>query len=386
MDFDARARRVLEHVVQRSLINTSRETEILAHLPPREGGKGITRTEWIAESAFTASEEACGAAATDGPATTSQKTAVAVFNMGLAAEVDGMGPTQKAHRSACSERNSSLWTTALTEQLPCVEYAEAMCFALAIPGDDVEPMSTCPGCHKVFPARVYSEHKPGCALLKGANCSSTHHAVNKCLQYLAVRAGVGYQHEPRDDLYGEAVPYGEDNDHEDYHLKGPDVRLHLPHSLVLDLKGVNMSCKSHAGKKPTSVEAAKEKASRKLYGAACDALGERFEVPCFHVCGRMNPAFIKVVRELVNQREETLSFKKELVKCSVAIQRGVGRTLLAVAGARRHVDGKAAYPPPKRMATVGTAALEAEARGTNSGAKPTLSGGTIAGTAGAGTH
>ena len=100
----------------------------------------------------------------------------------------------------------------------------------------------------------------------------------------------------------------------------------------------------------------------------------------------MNPAFIKVVRELVNQREETLSFKKELVKCSVAIQRGVGRTLLAVAGARRHVDGKAAYPPPKRMATVETAALEAAARDTNSGAKPTISGGTNAGTSGAGTN
>ena len=167
-------------------------------------------------------------------------------------------------------------------------------------------------------------------------------------------------------------------------MKGPDVRLHLPHSLVLDLKGVNMSCKSHAGKKPTSVEAAKEKASRKLYGAACDA--ERFEVPCFHVCGRMNPAFIKVVRELVGQREETLNFKKELVKCSVAIQRGVGRTLLAVSGARKYVDGKAVFPPAKAKATVTIAALGKATRDVSSGAKPTLSGGTNAGTSGAGTN
>ena len=347
VNFDAQTRVVLEHVVRRPLEGASRETEVLAHLPPRQGGKGITRTAWIADAAYTASRDACDAAATDGPAKTTQETAVGVFNKGLAAEVDAMGPIEKAHRSACSERNSSLWTTALTEQFPPVEYSECMCFALAIPGDDVAPFSTCPGCHHIFDGRTYHEHKPGCALLKGANCSTTHHAVNKCLQYLAVRGGTGYQHEPRDDLYGELVPLGEDQHHEDYHLKGPDVRFHLPHSLVLDLKGVNMSCKSHAGKKPSSVERSKEAASRKLYGKACRDLGERFEVPCFHVCGRMNPAFIAVVRELVDQRPETLHFKDELMKCAVAIQRGVGRVMLAVAGSHKYADGKLVLPAAK---------------------------------------
>ena len=278
-----------------------------------------------------------------------------------------MGIIEKAHRSSCAERNTSLWTTALTEQFPPVEYAESMCFALAIPGDDVAPLSTCPGCGKVFPGRMYSEHKPGCALLKGVNCSTTHHGVNKCLQYLGVRSGTGYQHEPRDNLYGEKVPEGEDRHHEDYHLKGPDVRFHLPHSLVLDLKGVNMACKTHAGKKPAAVEAAKEAASRGLYGKACQDLGERFEVPCFHVCGRMNPAFIKVVRELVEQRPETLDFKTELVKCAVAIQRGVGRTLLTVVGARKYVDGKAVYPPIAKAATTTAAAKPIERGGTKAG-------------------
>ena len=120
------------------------------------------------------------------------------------------------------------------------------------------------------------------------------------------------------------------------YLKGPDLRLHLPRSLVLDFKGVNMSCLTHAGKKPKTVERCKEAASRNLYEGPCADLGERFEVPCFHVCGRMNKAFTDVVRALVAQRPETLHYKTELVKCSVAIARGVGRTLLAVSKARRY--------------------------------------------------
>ena len=44
VNFDAQTRVVLEHVVRRPLEGASRETEVLAHLPPRQGGKGITRT------------------------------------------------------------------------------------------------------------------------------------------------------------------------------------------------------------------------------------------------------------------------------------------------------------------------------------------------------
>ena len=117
-DFDAHTRVVLEHVVRHTLDDASRETEILAHLPPSDGGQGITRTAWIAEHAYTASRDACLAAASGGPATTTQESAVAVFNATLIAEVDVMGKTQKAHRSACSEKYSSLWTTALTCQYP----------------------------------------------------------------------------------------------------------------------------------------------------------------------------------------------------------------------------------------------------------------------------
>ena len=48
-DFDRCTQVVLEHVVRHTLVGASRETEILAHLPPSDGGKGITRTSWIRE-------------------------------------------------------------------------------------------------------------------------------------------------------------------------------------------------------------------------------------------------------------------------------------------------------------------------------------------------
>ena len=374
-DFDRNTQVVLEHVVRHTLDGASRETEILAHLPPSDGGKGITRTSWIREAAFKASSEACRAAATNGPATTTQETAVEMFNKGLIAELDGMGKTQKAHRLASSEKNSSLWASALTCQYPPLEYCARMQFALAIPGDDVAPYSTCPGCKKVFGRRDFLEHTPGCALLKGENCTTAHHSVNKCFQDCAIRACVGYQNEPRDDLYGTTIPLGDDRDHEDYHQKGPDLRLHLPRSLVIDLKGVNMSCLTHAGKKPTTVERVKELASRKLYEAACD--GERFEVPCFHVCGRMNKAFTDVIRELVDERPETMEYKAELVKFSVAIARGVGRTLLTVMKARRYagpqprakaqLDGKVVIRPGASGTETATTATTAAARNGSDG-------------------
>ena len=49
---------VLEHVVRHTLVGASRETEILAHLPPSDRGKGITHTSWIRVAAFKASSEA----------------------------------------------------------------------------------------------------------------------------------------------------------------------------------------------------------------------------------------------------------------------------------------------------------------------------------------
>ena len=94
-DFDRNTQVVLEHVVRHTLVGASRETEILAHLPPSDGGKGITRTSWIREAAFKASSEACRAAATNGSATTTQETAVGMYNKRLIAEVDGMGKTQR---------------------------------------------------------------------------------------------------------------------------------------------------------------------------------------------------------------------------------------------------------------------------------------------------
>ena len=156
--------------------------------------------------------------------------------------------------------------------------------------------------------------------------------MNKCLQSLAVRGGTGYLNEPRYDGY--VPPAGDDAGDEDYHLKGPDVRLHLAHTLVLDLKGINGSCQSYVGTKPVTTERRKEAASRKLYESHCNALGERFLVPCFHVCGRLDPTFVAVVKELVAQRPETLRVKRELMKCAVALQRGVGRVMLGIAGSR----------------------------------------------------
>ena len=78
----------------------------------------------------------------------------------------------------------------------------------------------------------------------------------------------------------------------------------------------------------------------------------------------MKKAFTDVIRELVDERPETMDYKTELVKFSVAIARGVGRTLLTVSKARRYVG-----PQPKAKAQSQSTSAAARKTTAEGGAK-----------------
>ena len=367
LEFDAAVRVVATHALQHPLNDTSRETDILLHLPPRDGGHGFTRTDWVSEAAYKSSLESCLAAeaalkpagpsgGTDAPtattagllptthppvppqavrATTSQATYVAVINKALCAEIDAMGDIPRAHRHACSQRFSSLWTTLLVGKSPSAEFAAMLRWRAVVFDADVAPLTTCPGCSRVFYARVYHEHKVGCALMKGLNATTTHTAFNKGVQNLCVRAGLTFYHEPR--YIGFVPPKASPTDDDDHHHKeGPDLSIFFASGTVtIDFKGINGSAPSYARRSYTSIEEAKVRAAFFLYDGMCWDAGENFTVCCFHVCGRMDAEIVRIVRAIVAERPDILVFKTEMQRLAVVIAQAVGRILLRHGGPRR---------------------------------------------------
>ena len=331
-DFDRCVTVVAGHCAQRQLTEVSRETALLLHLPPKKGGLGLTVTTWIREAAFDASHKSCTADKSLRPLPPNQETLVTVLNIALAKEVDDMGVVPRAHRSACCEKFSSLWTTSLVGPFPSAAFSAMLRWRAVCYDSDVAQTTTCSGCMNVFPARDYHEHKPGCARLRSQNATTTHTAFNRAVQNLCVRAGVTFIHEPRYEGY--VSPDGPYADEDHHHKEGPDLTVHLCPPLTVDFKGINGSAPSYARSKISTIEGAKTRAAEALYQPFCEAAGEDFQVLCFHVCGRLDKKILSLVSNLVAQRPETLVFKDEIRRLSVAIATAVGRILLRHGGTR----------------------------------------------------
>ena len=150
--FDAHVRDALQVVLQCSLSDISCESEILLHLPPSEGGAGITQTSLVARDAFMASLMA--SRGTNPSAR--QHTLVKARNKTLAAYIDSLGPTEKAHRFACSQRNSMAAFGVPHVRFPAENFSAALRWRVAIFDSDVQhPSSVCPGCCRQYTAREY---------------------------------------------------------------------------------------------------------------------------------------------------------------------------------------------------------------------------------------
>jgi hypothetical protein len=285
--------------------------------------------DWIAAEAYEASRDACTAT----PATT-QATRVNAFNAALASEVDGLGVIERAHRTTCSAKNTSLWLTSPDMHIHPDTFSAALCWRVGI-CHVAAAQNTCRGCNRLFSDREYSEHIVGCANLRVVNCATTHDTVNRALQQLATAAGITSVDEPR---YAEYVPPNsqatDEDDHK--HEEGPDSTFHLARPLTIDLKGIVPSCKTHALRAPSAVAHSKITRSRELYENVVHAYGQRFAVPCFHVSGYMDATLCGIVAELCAERPDHLSVRDELRRLCVRIQWGVGNILLYHTG-RGHV-------------------------------------------------
>jgi len=327
--FDAKVRDALQVVLQCSLSRVSGESEVLLHLPPSDGGLGVTQTSLIARDAFLASLRA----ARGTNPTANQHTLVKARNKVLAAYVDSLGLTEKAHRLACSQRNSFAAFGVPHLRFPAENFSAALRWRAAIFDSDVhQPLSVCPGCSRRYTPREYHEHKVGCARLPFANATTVHNFVNKeGFQTLCARAGLSYKHEPRH--YEDYVPPksgGHDDPDEGGkgHKEGPDLLVNFPQPQTIDFKGTNGASKCYLKQRYEAIEGRKERESRALYESHCVAKGEAFHVLHFHSAGRFDDEFVAMVRRICGMRPLRLHLQVELARIAVALQTAVGHLLL----------------------------------------------------------
>lgn len=298
----------------------SDESKKLAHLPESDGGCGFTRTSLIRNAAYQASRDA---SLNDHTPTPTQTTATSMLNKAIAAEVDEMGPIEKAHRRAGCAKGSLQWAHMVNQRFPTAEFKAALRWRLGIAEPYVKEINTCDGCGCVQEKRSFQEHRPGCARIKRFNASTTHTAVKKSLQRLSSIARVGYWNEPRYEGYVPPIDNGEDA-----HQQGPDTTFYLPCTLVVDVKGINSACASHCQRSLKSVMDQKTNAATTLYGPLCTAAGETFRVVCFEYMGGLSPELLKLVRRLCEENRDTIDYEEELGLLRTAMMRSVGRILL----------------------------------------------------------
>ena len=323
--FDCRNLDVLESAVLQSPIRAEgrflrEETSILVHLPRKDGGIGITRTQCVSHHMFGASADRSLRVKTpEGLPTADQQTRIAAYNKTLVTRIDGMGSLSKSHRTACSLSSSSQWMHRATSLLSPAQYSAMVRFRVVCYDSDVAEVSTCQGCHRQYDARAYHAHKAGCARVLEDNATVTHNAVRDHLGKLALRAGVFSTKEPRYESY---VPQSTD------HKKGPDRRFHFPHHLTIDIKGMNPCTPCYARRDMVKQRAAVERAARELYERHVFAAGERFEVVFFYITGWLCEKMKQLLLELCNSCPTQLVYEDELADLQAVITHHCGNEML----------------------------------------------------------
>ena len=298
----------------------SRETQILLHLQPRDGGVGVPRAEWTRTYLYEYTKKAIKMKAEG-------KRLSQEFNSGsyeladdLKAELDSFGVVQGKHRSTASNKTSLLWMVQTQEHIPNREFGAALCFRIAHPLTALPDKAMCPGCRDIMAARCLQEHLVGCATLKDINATTTHTAVKVALEAIARTAHVNFHDEPKYEEIAQVDYKGKQ--------KGPDITFFLPSPLTVDVKGVNAASVANAPFTISKIVERKKAHAESLYLQAATDRGERFEIVAFDTLSGLQPGMKKLISELVGEAPQVLQVATEQARISTTIARAVGRILL----------------------------------------------------------
>ncbi len=301
------------------------ETRLMAHLPRRNGGLGITDFRRIAPLAFKASLGQAVRNAFSEPVNC-QKVATLIMNTAL---VEELGPLKKAIIKETKTKGCATW---LVENALWVasHFAAAIRYKLGAAAADDPANLECAPCAAVLSAEDHPTHVTGCVRRSGKNATKKHNRLVD-IGYGKLRSvGVVCEKEPRDYKAFVCSGCGGKFSKEDsivharacrnarFRPTGPDLRVEWGASadnaldqenIVYDWTVVHATAPSHRGSSLAALFAAKAAEKEALYGEMVRANGEKFVVLCISSHGVMSKETLAFVARIAAATGKT---KKEI--------------------------------------------------------------------------
>jgi hypothetical protein len=334
-DYDRKVSAIIEHIADADLSVCSREARLLLEIDTKHGGAGLGSTAALSPVAFEATSDVVASKHTGGsPITLDTRRSMMTDKM--CAELDALGPVEKAHRKANSVKHSSSALNAYRYGLrfPPAEYSAAFRWKFAIGEGDEADFNLCLGCLKKFSARDFMEHRPGCALFKRVNVSTMHHAVVRAAEATANRSAISSTHEPRH--YELAEMKGVRKSHE----KGPDTAFDCIPPLAVDWKTLNSASKANCSTKISALAQTKRERCFGLYEDAVRRKGETLACPIILQSGGLLDSATALLHTLTADNPRA-DFGYECASVVVAQQRALAKILLT--HGRRSARMRCAY-------------------------------------------
>jgi hypothetical protein len=348
--FDESVIRTLEILLRQPLCDRSR---MLARLPIRMGGLGLTEQRPLAIPSYAAS-----LAVFTGDVVPAQEAAAAVL-VEECRKTLKEDPVVHRHLQLAERAESSLWIDA-TDLVRPVAYGWAVRQRILAPPAAWPSILCCPGCGKSFSALDMMWHGPGCALVRGCNTKHPHDCVVDALRSVAADTGFRAISEPS--LFP-GQPHAD---------RRPDLRLHVPwvlhspesppamvDSVALDVTVVHALCPSVRGQGVDVLAASRARTKVTKYGAICAATtyqGRQKEPEAFVAfpvfpTGALTPQARTFCHTLAELPHCPYLPREVITRVSVAVTQGVGDVLSHISASlcRRRVGDappSSWVPPP----------------------------------------
>ena len=324
------------------------ETRLLAHLPRRDGGLGLTDFRLIAPLAFKASLGQCLPESFPAPVD-SQKVATLLLNKSL---LGNLGPLKTATRRETTVKGTAVW---LVENALWISshFAAAVRYRLGAAAADDPAHLECAPCAATFSAEDHPTHVTGCVRRSGKNATMKHNRLVE-ISYSRLRSvGVVCEKEPRDykaflcstcgGKFSKEASIAHARACRDSRFRptGPDLRVEWGASgenpadqenIVYDWTVVHATAPSHRASAYKALFAEKAAAKEELYGEMVRANGEKFVVlgiTSHGVFSKETAAFISRVAGATGRPQKEI--RSSLL---VALQQHNGATIAQSRGRR----------------------------------------------------
>jgi hypothetical protein len=319
----------------------------VACLPLRTGGLGITRTELIANAAYTASRNV--ALHLEGPK--SQDDITAGLFTTLRASLVAQHPHIERHLEMHALPGAADWIADASVAVNPDHHAAAMRLRLASPVVGSPDAMRCPGCNATFNAYQWQQHTSCTAHTRGPNASSRHADVADAFRGICRAAGVRCEDtEPRDmqtftcagcdaqfrgaaffDHRRTCVSLPEAQRRRRVVGSGPDIDFddHTSDEVVEAVADVQIRgplCPSYAGRTSASLLEETSATKHARYDEMCAAAGKTLVVFGALSVGHLSREFASAIERVAAVAD--LDRKASLRRISLAVVLCTGRSLL----------------------------------------------------------